>query len=221
MDKRSPYRQWRPYGIVAPIMLGILGICGLLWPEMGGAAGHPRQAPPLESHESTETRVNKAKQMREAWKSWAIKHKGTLQTMLHPANGKEKEALDRAYGELPAHLTEYGDTGIRFQDLNSGGTAYTWQPLGRLHSRPDPNNPRAQQGADKEQIGIGKRLNAQYEKYHDIEISRSINGGPAFVTLWASGRITVTTRKMVAGAKGSKVMEEIKEVAPPYKELLL
>ena len=204
---------------VAVIEGGLLCLSVLLNLTASLAGGLPRQGVIQDSPELTQARVKKAKQMRDNWRPWAVKHKSTLHTMLTPVHGKEKEALESAYAALPSHLSEYGDTGIRYRDLDAGGIGYSWQPVTKMHGRATPGNPMAQQAADKEHMSLGKQLYSQYDKFHDIEISRSVNGGPTHITLWASGRITMTTAKVVKVPRGSTLTEETKEIAPPYEEI--
>lgn len=205
----------------AVIVGGVGWMSYLLRPRKPANVKLPSPAVLEESREMTEARINRARQLRETWRPWALKHKAVLQSMLKPAQGKEKEALDNAYAGLPGYLTEDGGTGLHFKDLNANGMDFTWQPASKMHGTPTSISPRVQEAVSKENKFMAERLRSQYDKYHDIEISRSMNAGITHTTLWASGRITTTTAEVIHDPRGTTVREGIpREIVPPYDEVV-
>jgi hypothetical protein len=99
----------------------------------------------------------------------------------------------------------------------NGSTQFTWQPSTNSHV------PQTSSWSKKEMIKskqfVDKRKLDLYNKYGDMEISRSATGGPNTVILWASGRVTTCAmvKKEVNGGY-TFVDGPQKEICPPFKE---
>ncbi len=191
--------------VAAAALLMVCGVFGcVFYLEHQAVTGNYPQTPEQSNLQFTEEEktafLTKAKLLREKWRPWAEKHKDVLKRMLH-AQPNEQTALRAAYAVIPS-VPNSATAGIGARDLipsndlraltMSKTPMFAWQP-GDKTSQPSPD-PALRPRYDQQKQFIAKRLQQHFTDLRDIECAISMNLGPWSVSLWASGRITQSTR---------------------------
>ena len=157
----------------------------------------------LNNSVSQERRIARAKELREYWKIWAMKHKQILREMLGSTPDKS-DSFWKAYAALPKTLNP--EDGLTPEELDDRKTPFIWLPFDSF-SR------------------LTRNLTMEgLLKFSDIPIAYSLNPGLKKATLWASGRITETEDKIISVMVGARHGETIQrgepvEVVQAFKEV--
>ncbi len=177
----------------------------------------PDMAPELQA-----ARLTKVKMLRDRWKPWALQHKAELKQMLagdRSAHNVVWQALPEVAGQPNPSFGPSGD--IKDEDISQGLNTFTWQPAAKIvYSEPNPATPKVnlQQENHDNQAKTQDRLNADFARYHDINLSQSSNSGAKTLSLCASGRVVeIETIFNPDKRKGQPAFKEVyHEIAPPY-----
>lgn len=226
-------RRNRRLGTVAITMfllaIGVFG--GLTYLQLrAGAPIDPATAQNEELEQKVEAtrpaRLAKIKELREKWRPWAEKHKELLKRMLN-AKLSDRVALMAVYSVIPATPDASDKTkvaGITRRDLvpddpavlvRTGAPSFTWQPLDKL-SQPKMD-PKFKETYRRQKLFIAARLQENFARLRDIELSRSVNVGRSQLSLWASGRITESEAVRQPYRNGHILVDgPHQEVQPPY-----
>lgn len=185
-------RNRRLAALASVLLLIPLGVFGSLFYLQQKAAmnQYPDRRPwddPQVAASMRKVRLVQAQALRERYGKWAEQHQDGLKRLLH---SKDQEALLAWY-----QATDPSVPGgpISDHDPDAGKRGYTWDAdrsivrIGKARFR-DPG-----QAAVVER---GLRMNfaavqADYEKFGDYKIARSVSIGPEGAAIWASGRVTV------------------------------
>lgn len=154
-------------------------------------------------------RMANVRQLREKWRSWALRHKSELRRMLR-ASPDDHATLAAVYNQLPGFPLRSG-AGAGFTGKEADDAGFSWQPGTKL----DPNaNFNALQAPEAQRNGgqfLAARARKHFSDMRDIELSRSFNRGFSHTILWASGRVTEEYDRGNAGEKPT-----VEEIEPPY-----
>jgi hypothetical protein len=160
--------------------------------------------------------IERAGNLREKFRPWALKHKSLIQTMLD-AQPHDESALWAVYRAVPLNSKV---AGFEVEDFSAKRTpAFSWGFVERAISpaRYAKLSPQMKKG-----IEFGQKIRREnFRDYRDIYISDSVNSGPVGVRLWVSGRITqydlVQGRRRRQNYSGFNEAEV--EIVPPYSFL--
>ena len=167
----------------------------------------------------------KANLLRDHWRVWAVAHQGLLRQLRQAPSG-DTATLMRVYSALPS-LTDKSagvtieDVRVDQDDFNAGrGVLFTWQAKGlgsRVSEGMLQSDPQAQAKNDQSNVAYHKKLQHDFDTYHDIMLSESMSAGRSRITLWADGRITemVLQRQHTVG-QPIYVDGPEKELVPAY-----
>lgn len=167
--------------------------------------------------------VHRVGQLRDLWRYNALERQSVLKALIH-AQPTDYDALKRAYAALSLPIRGHVP-GLNLVDLNSPNPQFSAEIAFAPHViwalQPGPAE---QAGGSKEltkarhekrQIASG--LIQQFQQMRDIEISRSVNIGIGYVTLWASGRVTESIyRSQYIPGKPVLLPAIPVEIMPPY-----
>lgn len=140
---------------------------------------------------SEDVDIAQAKNLRNKWRSWALKHQELLSRMLQ-AQPNDQFAFKAVWDVIPPWSNE-NDGGITDADLNLKQAPYSWNAVDKIiqpgrEDRPATPKELEEDAADKKYIQ--EKLQKDFAEERDIKISESVNTGPSNFSLWASGRIT-------------------------------
>ena len=147
----------------------------------------------------------RARELRELWKPWAMRHKQELKLMLD-ADTQNETVLRWVLCTLPITPSKK-DEGISSEDLTAGSRYFWWSPEGRKNG------------------GTPYHLREDFARYHDIVLARTSSLGNIYYNLWASGRTTaemyISDSYMIASRTDPPPPATLytREVLPPYEEL--
>lgn len=162
-------------------------------------------------------RFARAKELRERFRPWALKHKDIIKRMMQ-AKPDDQAALMEAWNALP---TLPDGAGVDMVWLGMGTPPFSWAPVIR-DRLPNPN-PSQQESQERSERAHRERLQKNFAERHDIGLSDSVHAGPSKLHFWISGRITehtlISNPRPKRGAPAF-VDAPPQEVVPPYDFLI-
>lgn len=207
--------RWILGVFVATIVLGIV-VIGLLHAKYANKKGYVVGAinvTPKEDENNQKVFLARAEEMRTQWKVWATHH-GPLLHALCDTEHSDDAILAKVHATVPASPLLY--------DKNEGKTSastqapnFSWQPQIKSFESTSIKSDMER----KDLQTVHNRMLDNYHKYHDYELSDSVNTGAWRIVLWASGRIT-RVDMIQHHIPGQPVFSEVShEVTPKFKFL--
>ena len=141
-------------------------------------------------------RVKTALSLRKQRQGWAAQNAVLLRQM-RQAGPDDLAALRRVHAQVPSSI-----------GLSTGDAQFT-----TIFGPPTLSHLRRSQGP------LEVHLREDFARFRDLRVSQSVNSGPTSITLWASGRVTETTRTLQIAGRPSVIVEssqETAEIAPAY-----
>ncbi|MDF2440102.1 MAG: hypothetical protein JWN98_1086 [Abditibacteriota bacterium] len=167
--------------------------------------------------------LERAKELREKWRPWALQHKTQLNAMLSAGPHGQAAAMT-VWEAIPAIP---GNTAIRATDLvpsadRTSDLGFSWWPIekARLNPAQTATNSKLQKHKAGMQRLLSHRMRQSFADWRDIVIAGSMNRGRTRVYLWASGRITEMRYRPSQERRGNMSAESAhQELVPPYEFL--
>ena len=178
-----------------------------LYPNPSAGAAHPAAPPPVSQvfdpldadpaarNRARQQRIKTALRLRASLRGWAVRNAALLQQMRR-ANPNDLAALLRVYAQVPPTRTSAAEA--TFTGLGAPPT------LSHLRRSQEP---------------LDVDLREDFARYRDFRLTRSVNTGLTFITLWASGRVTETTHtdRVVGRTRFFAVdHKDTADIAPAY-----
>ena len=162
-------------------------------------------------------RMERAMFLRDRWQPWAQRHQAILRQMLN-AKTSDTQAVAAVWQALPAlpdRASQSHIAGISRDDIQINGGLFTWDPGVKGAVTVPPN---LKEHYAKSNAWFTQRLRDDWNKYHDIRLSESVNTGRSHTVLWVSGRVTTMTDtdQFVGHGLPFKEGEDCQENAPVY-----
>ena len=174
--------------------------------------------------EGKQVRLERAKELREKWRPWALKHQTELRQMLQADKG-ELELLVAVWSQIPStpnidpSLQKFASA-YQSEDDPLSGKVFTWNAIQKAV------NPNLKADASSDERERYRKIVANqswnqkhdFDSFRDVVIGRSMQSGTIGVALWASGRVTETNRVKTVRSSNKVAVGVIqhKELVPPY-----
>lgn len=157
---------------------------------------------PQEQEKTRKANISQATMLHEQWKGWAKDHKEVLRTMMYAKRGDPA-----VFNQLLQALPNRKESGMVAASFKENGTQFTWQPLGNNFSQSVIADPNIIAKRKEEQKAVEALFKEEFTAHGDVIVSRSVNVGPTYISLWASGKVTRTTAKLERVSRASRFVD--------------